>query len=169
MGKKDPIPDPLTVVYQRALVDQTEALLMAPYPHWYTHVNQLPLPERLTYCVLIFDAQVGNGGLPQYFGNSYGQFAYETVAYLDLLGATAQAGILRQALTLLEGEQPVPALLREKIHTHTLEGLNSEDQPFGSGLDKLTDAYFACPADLEERLQQFLATYEQAQLGVEPS
>jgi hypothetical protein len=94
MGKKAPIPDRLTVVYQRAIIDHTEALLMAPYPHWYTQVKQLPLPERLTYCVLIFDAQVGNGGLPQYFGNSYGQFAYETVAYLSLLGATAQAGIL---------------------------------------------------------------------------
>jgi len=161
-----PAPDRLTTTYHRAVVGLTEAIFAAPYPRWYDHVNNLPLPERLTYCVLEFDAQVGNGGLHQYFWNGYGQFAYETVAYLGLLGATAQAGIMRQALTLLETAEPVPAVLREKVNARTLVALNDFAEPLTSTLDKLSDAYFACPEDLEERLQQFLANFGQPRLGI---
>ena len=117
------------------------------------------------YCVWLFDAQVCNGGLHQYFWNGYGQFAYETVAYLGLLGDTERARILRQALTVLELEEPEPAILREKVHARTLLALNDFVEPLTSVLDNLSEAYFACPMDVEERLRQFLATYGQAQIG----
>ena len=113
----------------------------------------------------LFDAQVCNGGLHQYFWNGYGQFAYETVAYLGLLGDTERARILRQALTVLELEEPEPAILREKVHARTLLALNDFVEPLTSVLDNLSEAYFACPMNVEERLRQFLATYGQAQIG----
>lgn len=155
----------IEAAYQRAVVGLTESILDAPYPRWYAHINQLPLPERLTYCVLVFDGQVGNGGLHQYFWNGYGQFAYETVAYLGLLGATVQAGILRQALTLLEAEEPVPNILREKMHKRNLDCLNDFEEPITAELDNLSDAYYACPEDLEMLLDDFLTKYGQAKLG----
>ncbi|MCB2411165.1 DMP19 family protein [Hymenobacter lucidus] len=160
-----PPPDRLELTYQRAIVDLTEEIFTAPYPSWYAHINHLPLPERLTYCVLEFDAQVNNGGLHQYFWNGYGQFGYETVAYLCLLGATTQAGILRQALTLLEAEEPVPDLLREKVDSRTLLALNDFVEPLTSGLDALSDAYYECAMDMKDRIQQFLANTGQALLG----
>lgn len=160
-----PAPDLLTATYDRAVAGLTESLLVAPYPGWYAHINRLPLPERLTYCVLVFEAQVGNGGLHQYFWNGYGQFAYETVGYLALLGAAAQAGILRQALALLEAEEPVPDRLRDNLHARALAALNDFAEPLTSALDRLTDAYFAEPAEVETRLQTFLATGGPLRLG----
>lgn len=160
-----PPPDRLELTYEHSVAGLTEAILDAPYPRWYDHINQLPLPERLTYCVWLFDAQVNNGGLHQYFWNGYGQFAYETVAYLGLLGDTERARILRQALTVLEAEEPASAVLREKVHARTLAALNDFAEPLTSALDALSEAYFACPMAVEEQLQQFLATYGQARLG----
>jgi hypothetical protein len=160
-----PALDLLTATYHRAVAGLTEAILVAPYPQWYDHINHLPLPERLTYCVLLFDAQVGNGGLHQYFWNGYGQFGYETVAYLGVLGATTQAGILRQALTVLAEEESEPAMLREKVHTRSMESLNTFAEPLTSALDNLDDAYYACTEDIEERIRTFLTTYGQERLG----
>lgn len=154
--------------YQRAVVGRTEAVLAATCPSWYAHIKHLPLPGWLTYCVLVFEAQVGNGGLHQYFWNGYGQFAYETVGYLGLLGAMAPAGLLRQALTFLEEEEPVPDRLREKVHARALKGLNAFAEPLTSALDHLSDAYFSGPQDVEARPETFLATFGQPRLSSGP-
>ena len=162
-----PLPpsDLLTTTYHRAVAGLTEQILLAPYPSWYAYVNGLPLPERLTYCVLVFDWQVGNGGFHQYFWNGYGQFAYETAGDLTLLGAAPRAGLLRRALTCLEAEEPVPDRLRAKVNARALPGLNDFAEPLTTNLDRLTDAYYAEPPDLDERINTFLATAGNLQLG----
>lgn len=142
--------------YGKAVIGIDQALLIAPYPTWYSYVMNLPLPERLTYVVVVFHNQVFNGGLHQYFFNSYGQFAFETINCLQLINAFPQAAILNTAIEHLKLKEPNSERLIAKIAKRELSCIADFEEETSEFLDKLDTEYYACDENLEQLLYSFL-------------
>ena len=82
------------------------------------------------------DREINNGGLAQYFSNSSGQRAHETLEALKLLGAKKTARILRDALKLFaEGKAP-------KDDQSRMELLEKVETLHPGKLDKLDGRYY---------------------------
>lgn len=142
--------------YKEAVLGLNELILKEPYPTWYKYIMNLPLPQRLTYMVVVFYNQVFNGGLHQYFFNSYGQFAYETVDYLRIIKAYSQADILNKAIQQLSIEETDIESFRAKIANRKLISIVSFEEKTGDYLDSLDIEWYACDENLEELLINFL-------------
>lgn len=143
--------------YEKAVLGIDQALLVAPYPVWYNYVMNLPLPERLTYVIIVFHNQVFNGGLHQYFFNSYGQFAFETINCLQLIEAFPQAAILSRATEQLKLKEPNSEMVIAKIAIRELSCIVDFEEETSEYLDKLDTEYYACDENLEQLLDSFLA------------
>jgi hypothetical protein len=63
-------------------------------------------PEQTVYCLDALEREVNNGGFDQFFFNSSGDTALETVAALERLGAAHTAGLVRRALAVFHGGRP---------------------------------------------------------------
>ena len=62
--------------------------------------------EQVAYCVDALEREVANGGFEQFFGNSSGDTAAETLAALETIGAMKAAALLREAMACLpQGSQ----------------------------------------------------------------
>jgi hypothetical protein len=97
-------------------------------------VANLTPPARNLYLVVVFDAEVVNGGLHQYFSNSSGAFAYEALAALREVGAAEAADLLRTAINAFP-QQIVPGDRRERN-----QALDAVEPPF---LDALDTKYYS--------------------------
>jgi hypothetical protein len=77
-----------------------------PYAVWNAFVDliatsfdhELTPLQRSAQLVFRYESEVQNGGHLQFFVNSAGEYADETIAALDALGASAQARILERAV-----------------------------------------------------------------------
>jgi len=69
-------------------------------------IEALSAEEQTLYFVRELEAQVGNGGFNQYFFNAGGNFAYETVDALTVIGAKQTAEILKKAIDAFGCEIP---------------------------------------------------------------
>ncbi|MDQ1162556.1 hypothetical protein QE422_002924 [Chryseobacterium sp. SORGH_AS 447] len=122
---------------------------------WYKYVIDLPQNLQVTYTIIIFHEQVFNGGLHQYFFNSYGQFAYLTIENLKLIKASKAAKILKKALELVNIEQYDIDEFRTRIFNRRLDKITDFDDELFDSLEKLDDEYY----DLDEDLEQLLVDY----------
>ena len=68
--------------------------------------EELPRGLRIALLVNEFDSQVANGGFQQYFFNSSGEYALETLGILQAVGARETAQLLEQALTVFPNSEP---------------------------------------------------------------
>ena len=64
--------------------------------------------EQTVYCLDALEREVNNGGFSQFFFNSSGDTALETVAALERLGAPHTAGLVRRAVSAFPGGRPSP-------------------------------------------------------------
>lgn len=62
----------------------------------------LPSPIRMGYTLVVLDSEVNNGGFYQFFTNSSGQVAHETLEDLRLIGAEEHAVLVETAIRLNE-------------------------------------------------------------------
>jgi hypothetical protein len=62
----------------------------------------LPIGLRAGYALVLLDSEVHNGGFYQWFTNSSGRLAKETLKYLQMIGATEVAQVVEEALRLNE-------------------------------------------------------------------
>jgi hypothetical protein len=69
-------------------------------------VSSLPSGVQVIYTTFELECEVMNGGLNQYFWNSSGAFAEETVKHLKLLGAENHAHLLENAIAIRQREKP---------------------------------------------------------------
>ncbi len=98
--------------------------------------RKLKAGERLALCLGEFEAEVNNGGFSQFFLNSAGDHAEDTLAALRKVGAKKAAGFLAEAMALFPGGAPpreraarerlVPALV--EAHGAALEALDARYQ-----------------------------------------
>ena len=61
-------------------------------------VEKLTEPQRHFYFNQCWEIEVNNGGISQYFFNSSGRYAHQTVDSLKLIGASHSAKILQKAI-----------------------------------------------------------------------
>ena len=73
--------------------------------------------ERVAYCVDALEREIANGGFDQYFWNSSGDTAHETLAALLEIGAAGAAALLREAIAAFPaGKVPANREERQKVH-----------------------------------------------------
>lgn len=70
-------------------------------------VNKLSEPAKTIYLIGILNQQVMNGGFVQYYDNSYGRFAYETLEALKNVGAYKTFALLGRSLELINPDRKV--------------------------------------------------------------
>jgi Domain of unknown function (DUF4375) len=105
-------------------------------------MSQLTEPQKLFYLNQNLEREVNNGGFNQYFLNSSGDFAHETVLSLKTIGADITAQILQTAIDQFP-EKYVPKNKDEReILLEKIEGLANKvweelDQQFFEYKDNL--------------------------------
>ena len=62
--------------------------------------------EQTVHCVDWLEREVNNGGFDQFFFNSSGNTALETIPALERLGARHTAGLVRRAVAVFPGGRP---------------------------------------------------------------
>ena len=113
--------------------------------------------QQLAHLVFWYDSEVQNGGHLQYFANSAGERAEETLKALQSLKMDEQFTILEGAISVLR-QHPVPDL--ETVEDYVAEALEGN-------FDELDRRYYECakPANdyleeyLEKNLPEFVALY----------
>lgn len=90
---------------------------------WFEVVMKMPKPVSLIYRVIIFNQQVSNGGLIQYFDNGYGIFSYDTLKDLKNLKADLFYTLLEEALEIInpenfQGEDFIEYVINRKYETN---------------------------------------------------
>ena len=65
---------------------------------WGENIDGLSDPQRTFYFNQNLEREINNGGFNQYFVNSSGQFAHETLLSLKAIGANKTADILQSAI-----------------------------------------------------------------------
>lgn len=128
---------------------------------WYNYINDLPRNLQVTYTIIIFHDQVFNGGLHQYFFNSYGQFAYLTIENLKLIKAFEASKILEKAVEIINSEHYNIEEFRTKIFSRKLEKITEFDDELFDLLEKLDDEYYNLDEDLEQLLVDYLQNHLQ--------
>jgi hypothetical protein len=113
-------------------------------------VRALSPSGQVVYFVQVFDSEVLNGGLHQYFSNSSGQYAHEALAALEKLGATQTAKLLQQAIAAFPGKR-VP-----KDWARRNKQLNRTD---GELLNTLDSQYYALADSGDEDLSRLLLAF----------
>lgn len=101
----------------------------------YEDFENLNEAEKTFLYVEILEAEINNGGFDQYFFNSSGDHANETLESLKKIGALKTAKIVEEAFSYFP-EVPIPKdnnkrrKLLEKIDTQTSEKWNELDDKF---------------------------------------
>lgn len=110
----------------------------ALWPFLAEQLDALTPSARTIYFVSVLDREVFNGGFHQYFSNSSGKYAQETLAALRELGAVEIAELLAEAIDAFPEKQvPKDRKLRN-------EQLDRTDARF---LDSLDSRYYALDDD----------------------
>lgn len=104
--------------------------------------------QRLAYLVFWYESEVQNGGHLQYFANSSGQRAKETIAALSELGMECQQNILNDALAYHSAN---PLIEIESTGDYIDA---AQEDPFG----EFDQKYYACAKDVNEYLEEYLKT-----------
>lgn len=105
--------------------------------------DKLPRGLRVAHNLTSLESEVYNGGFVQYFGNSSGRFAGETLEDCRLVGAVRKAALLRRAMTLHKtGHAAIEKSCKvSEADPFTLDE-DSDDDP-ESEMDRLASAYYA--------------------------
>lgn len=104
--------------------------------------NNLTEPEKVFYCIYWLEGEVNNGGFNQYFFNSSGDFAQDTVTALREIGADFTADLLLQSFTVFPGNIPIRDRYKRqkvllKIGEDKEEFLNELDEKFYAYTDPI--------------------------------
>ena len=84
--------------YKDAVSGINTTWLTEPSLEWYNYITHLPKYPQMVYTLMVFDNQVFNGGFHQYFYNTFGQFAVETIDFLIEIKAFNKSRLLKKAL-----------------------------------------------------------------------
>jgi hypothetical protein len=105
--------------------------------------QNLTAAERTFDCIYWLEAEVNNGGFHQYFFNTAGDHAQETIGALQEIGANYTAGLLQQAMSVFPGQAPLAdryerqEQLLDKIGEEGVAFLNELDQKFYAYTDPI--------------------------------
>jgi hypothetical protein len=110
-----------------------------------TSVNVIKLVDE-------FEAEVNNGGIDQFFFNSTGDYALETVQALEIVKANKTAEILREACDRFpDGSPPTDIYIRRNLMLSTVN-------PNADEFDELDKRFF----EYEDNLYKLLDEYKRS-------
>lgn len=101
--------------------------------------EQLSHEQRVVYCAFLFDAEIRNGGLTQFFSNGSGDHTAETLASLEELGHEVGHRTLKAAVRI------VGPLAMETDAERRLEGLEDRFDDLADAFEPLETAYYESP------------------------
>jgi len=116
--------------------------------------------ERVAYCVDALEREVANGGFEQFFSNSSGDTAMETVAALEEIGAAQAAALTRQAIAVIPGGNPPRD--REK----RCELLDTVGEDGRNEWSELSSRFWEYPDDLTSLMRKYVVAHR---AGFRPS
>lgn len=100
---------------------------------WGENLDVLTEPQKYLYLNQSLEREINNGGFSQYFYNSSGDFAHETIISLRAIGAYKTAEILQNAIDQFPGAAvPRDRAMRQEI----LEQIESKADEVWERLDK---------------------------------
>jgi hypothetical protein len=73
-----------------------------------TGFELLTATEQVFHTVWWFEAELNNGGFDQFFFNSRGNYAAQTIAALERIGASTTANIVKRACAMFPDSTPSP-------------------------------------------------------------
>jgi hypothetical protein len=129
-------------------VDRLQILADRIFQELPESLAELPESERTFALVWAVLGEVGNGGVAQFFFNSFGQYALITIEALETIGALEAATLLRTATSWFGPSGP-PADIEER--NDALAALEIEDAEF----ERIDNAWYA----LKDQAYQSLARY----------
>ncbi len=104
---------------------------------WGHNLNSLTEPQKNFFLNQIFEMEINNGGISQYFFNS-GQYAHHTLDALKAIGASRTAEILQVAINRFpEGIVPYDDAEREDM----LENIEDENEDVWEPLEDIFYKY----------------------------
>lgn len=113
--------------------------------------NELPTWYRHAYLAFALDAEVQNGGLGQYFTNSAGKHARDTILAFDIMGAGRLSAFLQAAIEINKEY--------EKLENKNAD--ESEYLIYDERMSFLDSQYYA---GLDEKLFEFVDAYIKKQM-----
>jgi hypothetical protein len=116
--------------------------------------------EKLYVSVVVFDSEVNNGGVEQYFWNSSGGLYAEVTEGLKTLKAINSLSLLKQAAKILFGEAEPPkdreqrwAAMKQYSEVDTVP-----EPDWAIELNKIDNQYYEDPDNLSELLSNYAET-----------
>jgi hypothetical protein len=106
----------------------------------------LTAPQRVVYCAFDFNGEVCNGGIMQFFGNTSGDHAVETLEALRVLGHEEAYHALESAMSL------VGPLAREPDRDMRLAAFEDRYDELLLGFRPLEKAYYPRAGVLKQRM-----------------
>lgn len=101
-------------------------------------VDKLTDPQKQFFYNQSLEREINNGGFNQYFVNSSGDFAHETISSLKAIGANKTADILQEAINQFP-DKKVPKDRDTRIET--VEQIQDNAQEVWEGLDQIFFEY----------------------------
>lgn len=142
--------------YYREAVAGLDEKILNDNELWYNYVLNLPKHLQIVYTIVVLHQQIFNGGLHQYFFNSYGQFAYLTAENLRLVKANNTALILEKAITYVNADGDTVDVFRKKNYTRELRSIIEFDNELFSRLDDLDNKYDLLDEDLNQLTLEYI-------------
>jgi hypothetical protein len=115
----------------------------------------LTAPQRVVYCGFLFDAEVCNGGIMQFFGNSSGDHAVETLEALRVLNHAEGSCALDTAMNL------VGPLAREPDRDMRLAAFEDRYEDLETRFGPLESAYYGTKGLLRQRMLLYAVANEE--------
>lgn len=113
-------------------------------------ISALNSDERIIYIVQTLEQEVNGGGFDQYFYNSSGDLANETVAALITIGAKKTAKICQKALKVFGGSLPTDRAERQEYMD---KKSNSRTE---AKLEKCDNAFYEYQDSIERLCYEFI-------------
>lgn len=96
------------------------------------HIDKLSAPQKILFLNEQLENEINNGGFSQYFANSTGDFAHETIASLKSIRADKTADLLQQAINEFP-KHLVPS--NRNARNILLHEISQKSEPVWSELD----------------------------------
>jgi hypothetical protein len=122
---------------------------------WGDNLSALSNPQKVFYFNQELEREINNGGFDQYFHNTSGNYANDTIETLKLIGAIKTAKILQAAIEIFPDKKvPVNRNLRQNV-MEDIEDTNKEHW------NKLDQQFFKYEDDLNTLNIEFVRKNKQ--------
>ncbi len=116
-------------------------------------IEKLNECEKTFFLTQALEAEINNGGFSQFFFNSAGNFAYETVTAFEAIGAVKTANICRKAIASFGKKIP-------KDRGKRMDFLDEYEDDVSDILNECDDAFFEYEEDLNQLNFDYIAKHQ---------